>query len=1091
MASTGGFGGFYVASSEGVGVVGGCFTGELGVAVARLHSVELMAAAPDGLHTTLRFPVHARIAHILPFRPQGEELDWLCITTDANQFCLLAYDVASKTLVTKAKGDATNRMGRAADCGQLLAIDPNGRCIAIYAYEGLLKLIPVDSKGRLQEAFDVPLQEFEITSLAFLHGMDMPTVAITSTEDQSRRVLTYKVHVRNGELTEGPWAKHDVDGDASLLIPVSKTTGGCIIVGSSAITYFSAQGEFAVGVSTTAYTCFGRIDADGSRVLLGTLDGELHLVVLERDANADIRGIRFARLGRTVAASSLAYVDEGVVFVASLFGDSKVIKLSTTEVADGRFFEELASFSNIGPIIDMCVMELDRKGQTQVVTCSGARQDGSLRIIRNGIGILEGATLDMPSLQGIWALRHQEATPKHDLLALSFLDQTAFLAINGEELEGVSIEGASSTTATLFCGNVSPLHWTQVSESSVRLISCSTGTLAGEWIPPNGRPISSCAAAGSLLLVASAADLFLLDLSDNIVLVTSAVLQQEISCVDLQIASEGRPEYAAVGLWTDLTVRLLRIPSLEEISQLALGGTVIARSLALTEFDGVRYLLTALGDGSLQHTVISPASYDFGESKKVTLALQPIELRRFPHNGSTHVFASSDRPCVIYSNHKQLLFSSVNVQEVKRVCALDAEAFPNSLVLVNSTGLTIGKIDEIQKLQIDSVPLGESPLRVAHQASSQTICVATLDESRSTETCEGASYLRLFNSFTFERLDSVALKAQESPSCIISCSLAETPYFVVGTAIVNSQEDEPSVGFISVYSVVDARLHLEFTIETAGAPNTISPFRDGIAVGVRSKLVYYKFTNTDSNKQLKSVASFTGHVMVLFSKAIGNHVLIGDLMRSVSLLNFDETKSAFEMIGLDHNPNWMTAVTLLPNDVCLGCESSFNLFACMINEPVEGDKTRQMEICGQFHLGDFINALHPGSLATKTGENAQTHAASQLFGTVGGSIGSIIPLTVEQYDLFSMVQVGLGKVVGGVGGFSQEAWRSPRSRLRVALEPRTAHGFIDGNYVETFLALSRPRMQEVVENMTIAEHRDKLPPLEQIVKLLEEFACLH
>ena len=46
-------------------------------------------------------------------------------------------------------------------------------------------------------------------------------------------------------------------------------------------------------------------------------------------------------------------------------------------------------YVNLGPIIDLCVVDLERRGQGQVVTCSGAFKDGSLCIVRNGIGINE------------------------------------------------------------------------------------------------------------------------------------------------------------------------------------------------------------------------------------------------------------------------------------------------------------------------------------------------------------------------------------------------------------------------------------------------------------------------------------------------------------------------------------------------------------------------------------------------------------------------------------------------------------------------------------------------------------------------------
>ncbi len=60
----------------------------------------------------------------------------------------------------------------------------------------------------------------------------------------------------------------------------------------------------------------------------------------------------------------------------------------------------METFTNLGPIIDMCVVDLERQGQGQLVTCSGAYKEGSLRIIRNGIGIHEHATIDLPGIKG-------------------------------------------------------------------------------------------------------------------------------------------------------------------------------------------------------------------------------------------------------------------------------------------------------------------------------------------------------------------------------------------------------------------------------------------------------------------------------------------------------------------------------------------------------------------------------------------------------------------------------------------------------------------------------------------------------------------
>ena len=56
----------------------------------------------------------------------------------------------------------------------------------------------------------------------------------------------------------------------------------------------------------------------------------------------------------------------------------------------------------------------------------GAYKEGSLRIIRNGIGIHELANIDLVGIKGIWALKSDFSgpTPWDDTMILAFIGQT-------------------------------------------------------------------------------------------------------------------------------------------------------------------------------------------------------------------------------------------------------------------------------------------------------------------------------------------------------------------------------------------------------------------------------------------------------------------------------------------------------------------------------------------------------------------------------------------------------------------------------------------------------------------------------------------
>lgn len=51
-------------------------------------------------------------------------------------------------------------------------------------------------------------------------------------------------------------------------------------------------------------------------------------------------------------------------------------------------------------------------------------------------------------------------------------------------------------------------------------------------------------------------------------------LEHEVACLDITPLQEGATSahLVAVGLWTDITARILRLPSLEEVNRESLGG---------------------------------------------------------------------------------------------------------------------------------------------------------------------------------------------------------------------------------------------------------------------------------------------------------------------------------------------------------------------------------------------------------------------------------------------------------------------------------------------------------------------------------------
>jgi DNA damage-binding protein 1 len=92
-----------------------------------------------------------------------------------------------------------------------------------------------------------------------------------------------------------------------------------------------------------------------------------------------------------------------------------------------------------------------------------------------------------------------------------------------------------------------------------------------------------------------------------------------------------------------------------------------------------------------------------------------------------------------------------------------------------------------------------------------------------------------------------------------------------------------------------------------------------------------------------------------------------------------------------------------------------------------------------------------------------TIGSQTLFGTVDGTVGSIIGLGGKTFAFLSALQRAMDAIVRPVGDLSHahfRAWKQDQNR-------RGSCGFVDGDWIETFLDLNRRTMEKVVMEMNV------------------------
>ena len=157
--------------------------------VVRSTLLEVYTVSPEGLVSVANVPLYGRVAVAEAFRPEGCTCDVLLLSFERFQFCVLGYNAETGEIETRAFGDAEvgvpwagygvactgsrqergvcptptgltallpqASVGRLADSGQLGAVDPECRCAILRHYDGVLRVLPMRSEGKLAESFDV------------------------------------------------------------------------------------------------------------------------------------------------------------------------------------------------------------------------------------------------------------------------------------------------------------------------------------------------------------------------------------------------------------------------------------------------------------------------------------------------------------------------------------------------------------------------------------------------------------------------------------------------------------------------------------------------------------------------------------------------------------------------------------------------------------------------------------------------------------------------------------------------------------------------------------------------------------------------
>ncbi|SGY17674.1 BQ5605_C015g07854 [Microbotryum silenes-dioicae] len=1052
----------------------------------------------------------------------------------------------------------------------------------------------------LSRSYNLRLDALNVRSIVMLpsaiNSISSPTIVVLHSDAHGQQtVALFQVDLEEKELEPGPETEVE-DAGAETLIPHGHQ--GVLVVGEQSIEWvsqmpFDVRGKGKakeVGSSPKRITkCalpVGNVKAwvrqtmsrwcvlthhyswllanswtllpgQKGQYLLGDIYGKLLRLDVRGDSAGRVQSLLTHDLGdmstfqKASSPTALVCLADEVLYLASRFGDSQLIRLLPS--SPNNELELVASYPSLAPITDSCVVRGQSGASSHLVTCSGAYKGGSLRVVRQGAGLVEMADLALENVQRMWAVKNDaglvfdrghSADAYGGLLVMSFFDETQILdpdqSRTGDGDEGISevqIPGIRSDVQTLLA-HTSGNHLVQVTASEVVSVSAEVTSAAptkAEWRPAHGLQITLAEADGNYVLLAlQGGEIELLDVCEGQVShVASLKLASDVAAISL--ARLGTRSVAVVALWSSNLVQLIDLPTMGEMSSHMMAGGYLVRSLLLATFaDSVAHLFVGLGDGSLVSFIINStdATFEVESQKSARLGTKPVTMTQIIGDdaATTSVLVSSDRVTAISRQSDRLSYSSVNLKGITAMVQLHSSLYPGAIAFASPSEVRLGRIESVQHVDIRPISLEEDePRKIVHSVRARSFGVACLrrDVDRVTGRQKSSSSFKVLHDETFEVLASISLHPDEEAQslAVLDDGKNDRTCFILGTALIRAAEAEPSSGrvlLISRDAATDSGYSIAAEVSVSGSTYSLAAMDSLTFVAAINSSVTVYGVGQDW-QAIQPIATWGG-AFVAFSlvSLAKDQILVGDALRSLTLLQLERNSqngsagsSRLVEVARDYSPHYVTAFAPVSptSKEFVGAESDLNLFT-VAKDQTHNSRTGQAEIelvdQGRFHLGELVTSFNSGALVHQFDEALAGVATPRLvFTTSAGSVGAILDIGTETSKVLSELERNMRRVMDSIGELRQEESvhsLMPESTRAASvdvslLEPRswrafrserqvaTSAGFIDGDFIERFLTVSTSQVERIMAGGN--EHERITMTSDELMRIVEGMSRLH
>ena len=1121
---------------------------------SKSNRLEFYLHTPDGLSLHHSRTIYGRITVLNKIRPASSRTDHLFVGTDRFHYFTLSWDSQTKQLRTeKSYIDQSDKSARDSQTGERCHLEPGGRYLTLELYEGVVTVIPIvqsslKSKkqdgeiGTLGEPIPIRTDELFVRDSTFFQTRskdDKPRMAFIYEDSQKRvrlkvRQLTYQPGLA-GEVGSAELAVpadpeegllEELELGASHVIPVPGPSCGMLVLGETSILYYEYANHTVIRRPLREATIFcAWTMIDRQRYVLADEYGKLHMLMLVLDTHERVTEWKIEDFGECSRATTLIYMDAGILFVGSHSGDSQLIYIEQQDT------DTIQTLPNIAPILDFTIMDMGNRsegtaneyssGQARLVTGSGAYNDGSLRSVRSGVGLEDlGMLAQLENITNVFSISSQHTHGLVDTLVVSLIDETRVFRFtaNGDVEELEEFGGLSLGEATLLASTAVGNRLLQVTAKSARLLDSESSMVVAEWTAPSEQTITATAANESTVVLSiGGLSLIALDTTADLRVKTERVFaDKQIACLSLPPAL---PTICLVGYWQSSSISILSLEANMQMQSLhdeiLEEKTVnVPRSMLLLNVlpEQPPTLFVALADGNVITYSLDPQTCALSGRRSTVLGTQQAGLTALPKgNGLFNVFATCDHSSLIYGSEGRLVYSAITAEDAVCICPFNAQAFPGAIAIATKDYLKLAVVDEERATHVQGLPIGATVRRIAYSSELKAFGLGTITR----ELKQGAeivkSRFQLVDEVVFKVLNTFELNTEELVESVMRCQLDDgygnlAERFVVGTAYLDDENTDAVRGRILVFEVtMDRQLKILTELEVKGAcrclnmvegkivaalVKTVSTcsLRDQLSANKPQVVVYSFDYTTPSAPYLRKIASYRTSTAPIDLAVTGSRIAIADLMKSVSVVEYKN--NVLTEVARHFQTAWATAVALIDDHTFLEADAEGNLI--VLSQDVSSDfaeDRRRLKITSEILLGEMVNRIRP-IIPVPGADPTQSNAIitpKAFLATVEGSIYLFGTITPANQNMLMELQRAIAKYVLGLGNVPFMKYRAYKSVVREEDEPMR---FVDGEVVELFLDVGEEVQKKVLEEMQVSMGNGKAMDVEGVRTIVERLRRL-